>query len=254
MHHETRNLIEAFPSGQHIGLAHSMVMSSLTKGDEGDYLPSSIETISSKGYLYFGLGHIHQNGSIDKHETIYYSGALQGLNSNETGLKGGNLVTINDGAVDVLFVPLSHVMFDKITVDVTGLESLEKVLDVLQVEIKNYQSSYDVEQMSLELTLIGRTELYRKLQDIHELSELRGLILDRIRLFDLKLKVNVKTHYELSTYMKQNSVLGEVLRLTTSMHRLPDLNYLSEENDLEEIKEGLQEQIMAYFLEGYDEN
>lgn len=254
IHHETRNLIEEFPVGRHIGVAHSMVQSSITKGDEGDYLPSTIETIASKGYLYFGLGHIHQNGPIDKHETIYYAGALQGLNSNETGFKGGNLVTIENGSVHVKFVPLSHVVFDKMTVDVSAAETMEKLLEMIQAKIKVYDQEHDLENTSLEITFIGRTKLYRKLQDAHELSDLKTILLDYHHLFDLKIKVQVKTHYDVSNYMDQNSVLGEVLRIVDGMNQLPDLNYLSDEEHLGDIREGLKDQIMDYFLEGYDED
>ncbi|MCH4888670.1 hypothetical protein EZV73_13840 [Acidaminobacter sp. JC074] len=250
--HETRNLIENFPIGKHIGLCHSMVQSSLTIGDEGDYLPSTIETISSKGYLYFGLGHIHQNGPIDKHETIYYSGSLQGLHSNETGLKGGNLVTINDGSSHVQFVPLAQVLFDKLTVDISGLDHMEKLLDMLQNTLNDYEG--DLENVSLELILTGRTKLYRKLSNPHEISDLRELLLDYHHLFDLKIRNKVKTHFDLEAYEKQNSVLGEVLRTIDNMEKLPSLDYLSDEELLMEIKDGLKDQVMDYFLEGYDED
>jgi len=250
--HETRNLIETFPPGKHIGLCHSMVQSSLTIGDEGDYLPSTIETILSKGYLYFALGHIHQNGPIDKYESIYYSGSLQGLHSNETGLKGGNLVTINNGTVDVQFVPLAQVLFDKLVVDITGLDQLEKLLEQLHIVLNTYEG--DLENISLELVLEGRTKLFRKLSDQHELSDLKALLLDYHHLFDLKIKNCVKTHFDIDEYEKQNSVLGEVLRRIDSITQLPNLDYLSDDEMLLSIKEGLKDQIMDYFLEGYDED
>ena len=74
--HENRNLVETFPvalKNKTIGLVHSMIESRLTIGDEGSYLPSTILTLASKNYEYFALGHIHQNGSIDKDGKIYYS-------------------------------------------------------------------------------------------------------------------------------------------------------------------------------------
>ena len=252
--HENRNLIEQFPTGNYIGLAHAMVQSSLTKGDEGDYLPSTIETISSKGYHYFGLGHIHQNGFIDKHETIYYAGALQGLNSNETGLKGGNLVTIKDKMIDVKFVPLCSVIFDKITVDVTDVLTLEKLLERMQVEIRSYGQERELEQISLEITLIGRTKLFRVLQDNHEVLDVKSILLEYHHLFDLKIKVAVKTTFDEQLLKNKNTVLGDVLKTIDEMKVPPKLEYLSEEAELEHIKDGMAEQIMDYFLEGYDED
>lgn len=252
--HETRNLIETFPVGQYIGLAHAMVQSSITKGDEGDYLPSTIETISSKGYLYFGLGHIHQNGAIDKHETIYYSGSLQGLNSNEVGLKGGNLVTIKDGLTDVKFVPLSSMIFEKTELDISDATSMESLYHDIKHKINSLAHNNDHENTSLEITLVGRSKLFRKLSDSKEIIELKALLLDDLHLFDLKIKVKVKTIFDKTKIMGKHSVLGEVLDQIDKMNKLPDLNYLSDDLMLDDVKDGLSDQVMDYFLEGFDEN
>jgi len=252
--HESRNLIETFPVGNYIGLAHAMVQSSITKGDEGDYLPSTIETISSKGYYYFALGHIHQNGPIDKHESIFYSGSLQGLNSNETGLKGGNLVTIKDGLTDVKFVPLSAVRFEKIEIDVSSYETMEALYDGLKHSVNDYADINDLDNISLEITLSGRSKLYRKLCDSKEVKDLKALLLDDLHLFDLKIKIRVKTVFDMDKLKGKNSVLGDVLDQVASMNKLPELGYLSDDLKIEDIKDGLADQIMDYFLEGFDEN
>ena len=196
MQHESRPLIENFPVGKHIGLAHSMVASPITKGDEGDYLPSTIETLTSKGYLYFALGHIHQNGPIDKHETVYYAGALQGLNSNETGVKGGNLVTIEDGQVDVKFIPLSVMSFEKIDIDITGLETLDALFESTKFELGEYLKDLEQNKLSIEIRYTGRSKLYKTLKNTHEISDLRSLILDYFSVFDIKIKSDVRTVYD----------------------------------------------------------
>lgn len=252
--HENRNLIENFPSGPYIGLAHSMVQSSLTVGDEGDYLPSTIETIASKGYSYFALGHIHQNGPIDKHETIYYSGSLQGLNSNETGLKGGNLVTIKEGVLDVTFVPLSSMTFDKVQVDVSGADNMEKLYEKIEKAIKNYELEHSLDTISLEITLVGRTKMFRNLSSASEVGDLKSLLLDYYDFFDLKIKSRTKTLHDPDDFMGKNSVLGEVLKTIDTMVQVPKLNYLSDESITDKLTEDLKDKVMDYFLEGYDEN
>lgn len=256
MQHESRPLIENFPVGKHIGLAHSMVASPITKGDEGDYLPSTIETLTSKGYLYFALGHIHQNGPIDKHETIYYAGALQGLNSNETGVKGGNLVTINEGQVDVKFISLSVMAFEKMDIDITGLETLDALFESTKVELDEYLKDLEQNKLSIEIRYTGRSKLYKTLRDTHEISDLRSLILDYFSVFDIKIKSDVRTVYDTESYKNKRSVLGEVLKAVEdiSINGLPKLNYLSAEPSSSEMTEGMEDQIMAYFMEGYDED
>ena len=256
MQHESRPLIENFPVGKHIGLAHSMVASPITKGDEGDYLPSTIETLTSKGYLYFALGHIHQNGPIDKHETVYYAGALQGLNSNETGVKGGNLVTIEDGQVDVKFIPLSVMSFEKIDIDITGLETLDALFESTKFELGEYLKDLEQNKLSIEIRYTGRSKLYKTLKNTHEISDLRSLILDYFSVFDIKIKSDVRTVYDAESYKNKRSVLGEVLKAVEdiSINGLPKLNYLSAEPSSSEMTEGMEDQIMTYFMEGYDED
>lgn len=251
---ESRNLIEQFPTGRYIGVAHSMVQSSITKGDEGDYLPSTIETISHKGYMYFALGHIHQNGPIDKHETIYYSGSIQGLNSNEIGLKGGNLVVIEDDIAKVQFIPLCSVLFDQMMVDVGDTEQMEEVLEKIEQAIKAYGANTSLENVSLTLTLTGRTKMYRRLNDKKEIGQLKSILLDYHALFDVKIKSQVKTLHHVSEHMNQQSVLGEVLKSLKDMEQLPPLDFLSDVSEQDAILEGLQEQILDYFMEDSDEN
>lgn len=256
MQHESRALIDNFPVGRHIGLVHSMVASPITVGDEGNYLPSTIDTLTSKGYLYFGLGHIHQNGPIDKHDTVYYAGALQGLNSNETGLKGGNLVTIDNEHVEVKFVPLAVMTFDKLSIDITGTETIEKLYEFIKQTLIDYLKEKEDHTLSIEVKLIGRSKLYKTLKNVHEMADLKVLLLDYFGLFDIKLKTAVQTIYNASDYKDKRSVLGEILKSVEDMGRngLPKLNYLSNDLTSEDVIKGMEDQIMAYFLEGYDED
>jgi DNA repair exonuclease SbcCD nuclease subunit len=233
-----------------------MVASPITVGDEGNYLPSTITTLTSKGYLYFGLGHIHQNGPIDKHETIYYSGALQGLNSNETGLKGGNLVTIDNEHVDVKFVPLAVMTFDKLSIDITGIDTMESLYDLSKNTLVDYLKDQDESKLSIELKFIGRSKLYKTLKNNHEMIDLKTLLLDYFSLFDIKLKTSVKTVYNANDFKNKRSVLGEILKSIEDISKngLPKLNYLSSEINSEDMTKDMEDQIMAYFLEGYDED
>ncbi len=156
--------------------------------------------------------------------------------------------------IDVKFVPLCSVIFDKIAVDVTDVLTLEKLLERMQVEIRSYGQERELEQISLEITLIGRTKLFRVLQDNHEVLDVKSILLEYHHLFDLKIKVAVKTTFDEQLLKNKNTVLGDVLKTIDEMKVPPKLEYLSEEAELEHIKDGMAEQIMDYFLEGYDED
>lgn len=255
LEHETRNLIEKFPIGPYIGLAHSMVESRLTIGDEGQYLPSTIETIRSRGYLYFALGHVHSGGAIDKDETIYYAGVLQGLNRNEVGFKGGNLVTIDDDQMHVEQVILAELTYDEVTYDMTACDSIDNLFDQLMTVLEVYENKHS---LSLTLSLEGRTPLFVLLKDQSELDNLTDMLLDRLDFFNLIIKSRVKSHFLSEHYKDKKSVLGAILNDVSELksHPLPTLDYISKQADLnsQALLADMEDKIMAYFLEDNDEN
>ncbi len=84
--------------------------------------------------------------------------------------------------------------------------------------------------------------------------DVKSILLEYHHLFDFKIKVAVKTIFDEQLLKNKNTVLGDVLKTIDEMKVPPKLEYLSEEAELEHIKDGMAEQIMDYFLEGYDED
>ncbi len=262
--HESRNLIENFPVAsinKTIGLVHSMVESRLTIGDEGNYLPSTIQTLSSKGYEYFALGHIHKNGFIDKNEKIYYSGSLQGLSSKESGIKGGYFVTLDNGVVNAEHIELASMKWLDLTIALSDeIESFDLLYDYIVQKVKSKCEGEVFSKLSLEIKLKGRTRLYHELKDEKKIEEIYETIVDQLSLFNIKItSKEIKTCYDKSDYMGKKSVLGKILEESSNMKKtnfVPELDFLhlKDEEYLKELLDEMDENIMDYFLEGFDEN
>lgn len=96
----TENIAENYPEGLsgyfNIGMLHTSVT-----GREGheSYAPCQIETLLSKHYDYWALGHVHKREILHEDPWLIFPGNIQGRHIRETGPKGCTLVTIDDGKI-----------------------------------------------------------------------------------------------------------------------------------------------------------
>lgn len=252
---ESRNLIESFPQGMDLCIAHTMVASPLTKGDEGQYLPSTIETMESKGAKYFALGHVHSGGPINRQGNICYAGALQGLNRNEIGEKGGMLVSIDKDGATFEKVVFSTLVYEKCHIEVSDYQSEELLFDrLLQMLKSKYEQP---ERMAVSIYLEGKSSLYGQLKSEAYLEDIAEMLIERTDLCHLILKNDTHPIYDAATFIGKKSVLGEILEYSRGLKgELPNINYLS--SDTSDLKEWMirqmEDELMSYFLEGHDED
>lgn len=96
----TENIAASYPEGLsgyfNIGILHTSVT-----GRDGHeiYAPCQIETLISKQYDYWALGHVHKREILHEDPWVIFPGNIQGRHIRETGPKGCTLVTIDDGKI-----------------------------------------------------------------------------------------------------------------------------------------------------------
>ena len=112
----------AVPGYVNIGLLHT----SLTGAEGHDtYAPTSLDTLRSKGYDYWALGHVHARQVVCDEPRVVYPGNLQGRHARETGPKGCELVSVAGGKLDATFVPLDVVRWHQVDVVLNPSHSLD---------------------------------------------------------------------------------------------------------------------------------
>ncbi len=106
-----------------IGLLHT----SLTGAVGHDtYAPTSLPVLRAKGYDYWALGHVHARQVVQEAAPrVVFPGNLQGRHANETGAKGCELVTVQHGVIEAVFVPLDVVRWHQLTVPLDGIDQLD---------------------------------------------------------------------------------------------------------------------------------
>ena len=175
----TDNLAADYPAGIaglfNIGLLHT----SLTgrRGHE-PYAPCSIDDLTTRGYDYWALGHIHSREIISMDPWIVFPGNLQGRHIRETGVKGATLVTVEERRITrVEHRPLDVLRWVDCRVDLSGCKTREAVYQLVRSAMELEQAGAEGKPLALRLHLEGSCPLHA---DLHARAagwseEFRGL-------------------------------------------------------------------------------
>lgn len=116
------------------------------QASEQRYHPISSKYISSIGFDYCALGHIHKT-YMDEKNNIYYPGSLEPLGFDEMGKHGVILGEITKEYRNICFYPIALREYFVSEVDVSGLSTVEDVLDRVKSLIdleKSTESIYKI--------------------------------------------------------------------------------------------------------------
>ncbi len=265
---EKRNLIRKFPRKTDerpiVAVAHTMVENVDADETKGKYMPTSLGDMLEKKYDYWALGHIHQWIQF-KDYPIYYSGAIQGLNINETGIKGGNLIKIDDSNLEVEFIPFNSLFFEQVTIDISGeyetdYDFYNILKGLINDELKNY--NYSPKNMIVRVYITGQTNMVKYLNSIDNVEYLEEELAQDLDVKSLEIKKNqLKNVVKLESLIQDNMILEEIMDLIDNprsdrklLRNLKSLKLQEFENDkdveilISENKEELIELVMTYFV------
>lgn len=146
------------PGFFNIGLLHT----SLTgRAGHDTYAPTDLPTLSTKGYDYWALGHVHAREVIAERPRIVFPGNLQGRHAKETGPKGCELVTVEAGRVESEFVALDVVRWNQLIVSLDGVHRLEALGEAFRHAMEPVLTGAMDRLHAVRVTLTGATELHR---------------------------------------------------------------------------------------------
>jgi exonuclease SbcD len=178
----TRDLAAGYPDPinglLNIGLLHTAVT-----GREGhsSYAPCSVETLKTRGYGYWALGHVHEFEVLAEDPWIVFPGCPQGRGLRECGEKG--VVLIETDGEEVLSVTRRAVdvaRWANLTVDVAGCEDRDDVLARIRDALARTTAEAEGRALACRVTLTGRTSAHRLLDSKPQrlTDEVRAVALD----------------------------------------------------------------------------
>ncbi|MDR3373298.1 MAG: DNA repair exonuclease [Ancalomicrobiaceae bacterium] len=164
----SENLALAYPPARpnrlNIGLLHT----SLTgrPGHEA-YAPCSLADLSSRGYDYWALGHVHAFEIVATDPHVVYPGNLQGRSIREPGEKGAVFVDVVDGRIaGVRRIIVDKARFAAAEIDISGADSDSEVQTRLRAALAEIARSTGAKPTALRVRLTGTTAAARRLASL----------------------------------------------------------------------------------------
>ena len=146
-----------------VGLLHANVGGNT---DHALYAPCSLDDLAQSGIDYWALGHVHTRQVLrERAPTVVYPGNPQGRHPNETGARGVYLVEVDaTGSVNLDFRPTDTVRWERVSIDISALETEQDLLNEIDDTIQNRLDGAEGRSVVARMTLTGRGELNRFLR------------------------------------------------------------------------------------------
>lgn len=130
-------------------------------GEHAEYAPCALSDLTTRGYAYWALGHVHKVAELARDPWVVYSGNLQGRHVRETGPKGCLLVeTEGERVVSARPVALDVIRWHHALIDLRNAASEPDLLERLRAGLAEVQRDSDGRPGAVRLTLTGRTPLH----------------------------------------------------------------------------------------------
>lgn len=125
------------------------------------YAPCNLADLRATGFRYWALGHVHKRAIVnDDTCTIAMPGMPQGRDINEAGPKSVSLVTVGDDrSIDIEERVTSVAQFERVTVDVTGMEDWRELVSRLGRALETARSAVGSDHLVARLHVVGATPL-----------------------------------------------------------------------------------------------
>lgn len=200
----------------------------MDNGGKSDYNPIYKEDISTCGFDFCALGHVHKYSGIEKcGNALYaYTGPCEGRGFDETGTCGILSGIISKGNIDLKFIPTSVRENYVVQIDVSGLSGYEQVLNAIRGKCTNTNNLY-------KIILTGSKDPDLNLSAAKLTSELFA------DYFYAKVTAEYKEDINTDLLKEENSLRGCFVRCM--------LEKMAGAEDKEMIKEA-----MAYGLQAFD--
>jgi len=211
------------PNFFNIGVLHTNLSG---MSEHANYAPCDFDTLKTKGYQYWALGHIHNRQVLCTDPYIVYPGNIQGRHGKELGEKSCELVTVSDtGAILLQTLSTSVVPWRQMDLNASDCHTLHEVSDKLRIDLVDLLTQEkDRERITaLRLRIMGGTDAHTELS--RDPEEVRAEVISVVNECGSGLlwleRVEIKTWpiVDRAALLKRDDPLGEVARIAADLRR-----------------------------------
>jgi len=213
------------PNFFNIGVLHTN-LSGIS--DHANYAPCDLDTLKTKGYQYWALGHVHNRQVLCTNPFIVYPGNVQGRHGKELGEKSCELVTVSDtGAISAHTLSTSVVPWTQINLNASDCHTLHDISDKLRSEL-GYLLAQEKDReriTALRLRIIGSTNAHPEL--IRDPEEVRAEVISVVNecgnglLWLERVEIKTLPIVDRAELVKRDDPIGEVARIAAELRRDP---------------------------------
>ena len=213
----------AIPNFFNIGVLHTNLGG---VSEHANYAPCSLETLKSKGYQYWALGHVHNGQILCTDPYVVYPGNIQGRNGKEQGEKSCEFVTVSEsGVISIEKILTSVVPWIAVELDASGCETADEVYDAIRARFTTLYSESKDRVTAIRLLIMGATDAHSELN--RDAEQVRNETISVANecgngLFWIeRVQVATQPRWNREELLRRDDPIGEVARIITALHNDP---------------------------------
>lgn len=217
------DLAKRFPAAisdaYNIGILHT----SLAGDPEHDtYAPTSPEVLTSLGYDYWALGHIHHKRVVQESPLIVYSGNTQGRHIKEAGAKGCYLVSVDSaGQTTIDFRATDVVRWQPLLLSLQNQDDEADLLDRLPSAFDRLLAEGDGRPVVARIDIAGSCRVHQHLTNAQSrsriLAEIRNRASDCGDLWIERIDCRTRPAIDIDELREGCDLIGHLLRSSAAL-------------------------------------
>jgi exonuclease SbcD len=206
--------------------------------DHANYAPCSLQTLKTKGYQYWALGHVHNRQVLCADPYIVYPGNIQGRHGKEQGEKSCELVTVGEaGAISISPISTSVVPWIETGIDASGCQNADEVYDKLRTALGSVVLQAKERVTAVRLKISGATDAHVELN--RDPDQVRNETISIANecgnglLWIERVQVATVPRFDRASLLTRDDPVGEIVRIVAGLRSNPaDLDNLSSIQEL----------------------
>jgi DNA repair protein SbcD/Mre11 len=187
-----------------------------------DYAPASVSELSSAGFNYWALGHVHTRSVLASEPAmVVYPGNTQGRNPRETGPRGCYQVDVDvHGRSHLEFIDTSVARWAHIELSIANLSTMDELIDLMLAKARDEASGFEGPTVA-RCTIRGNGVLHRDLQRDAMNEEMAEVLSDVLVPESVRIATGAELDFE--SLARTETMVSDFLKLAERSLEDPDV-------------------------------